>query len=209
MPYMPVTFIPIESPFGVTIQNLLYTQESPSTKLMTLLPGRGYTCERPALHYLRVLGLAQGYDVLEIRYGFHLTQVDLMPENIPDVNQDGTKAVIAALEQGYEEVCIVGKSLGTPIAALLSQSIPLSKKSTILLTPIRDAAKMVGDVRTLAVIGTADGAYDPAKIVDTYTLTWKVYEGLNHGLEHPGDVWASLNVMREIMQACDNFLESL
>jgi acetyl esterase/lipase len=208
---MPLSYttIPIESPFGVTIQNTLAVQEPSSGKLMVLLPGRGYLNEHPVMHYTRMIGLQLGYDVLSLRYGFHLTGEDIVTERLPDVHQDAVNAITAALERSYRELCIVGKSMGTPIAAVHAASLKILRLSLILHTPVRNAVDMVGEIPTLAVIGTGDALYDPAKAVDKSNVRWLVLDGLNHGLEKPGDWQASLRALHDISLAVDAFLRSL
>ena len=61
----------------------------------------------------------------------------------------------------------------------------------------------------LAIIGTADGNYNAAAVTAEAhppTLEWRVYEGVNHGLEVEGDWQASLRALADIMQACAAFL---
>src|SRR5690606_22182413 len=56
---------------GVTVNHLLVkNSESPASKLMVMLPGRGYTTEHPVMYYVRKMGLAAGYDTLSVQYSF-------------------------------------------------------------------------------------------------------------------------------------------
>lgn len=77
----------------------------------------------------------------------------------------------------------------------------------ILLTPIGTAALDTGATPTLAVIGTADQAYQPEQVDATGTnVEWLVLDGLDHGLEVAGDWAASLDGLRQITRACIEFL---
>ena len=176
---MSVTIQNIEVPSyaGVTIRNQLFQQED-NKRLMVLLPGRGYTVTAPLLHYCLHIGMDNGFDVLRVEYGFQIAQTDLPYENIPDIEQESALAVRKAhAMRQYEELVVVGKSLGTPIAAMIANehSSHMPTKC-VLLTPIQRCHELV-TVPTLAVIGTDDAAYAPDSAVDTQLVKWKVYDG--------------------------------
>ena len=200
-----VESVAIPSYAGVTIRNQLY-QKVGNKKLMVLLPGRGYTIAAPLLYYNFKLGWSNGYDVLRVEYGFHVAQSALAQDNIPDITQESTLAVEKALEaDDYEELVIVGKSLGTPIAALIANQHPITTKC-LLLTPIQSSHKIVEKAPTLAIIGTSDPLYDAEATVDTDWVTWKVYPDLDHSLEKRGDLNASLAILPDIIQTCADFI---
>ncbi|MFN8449593.1 MAG: hypothetical protein U0521_13665 [Anaerolineae bacterium] len=50
---------------GVVVDHRLIAHEQPAG-LLVLLPGRGYTCDHPVLHYLRKAAADLGYDVLSV-----------------------------------------------------------------------------------------------------------------------------------------------
>jgi len=202
---MTVTLIEVPSYAGVTIRNTLF-QRAGNTRLMVLLPGRGYTVAAPLLHYSFNIGWNHGYDVLQVSYGFHAAQSSLNVEDMPAIHQESVQAVTQALEAGaYAELVLVGKSLGTPIAAMLANQQPTATKA-LLLTPIQKCYQLVKATPTLAVIGPADRVYEGGMAVDTDIVTWKVYEGLDHSLEKPGDLAASLAILADIMQTCATFI---
>lgn len=193
---------------GLTVKNTLSYHNNPtSNHLLVLLPGRNYYVSHPVLHYLRKVALIEGWDVLPVQYGFqvfHGTQPgDLLSESRQALNR--------ALERGYGHVCIVGKSLGSPLAAQLAQECTMKHKSLLLLTPIGSAARDAGDIPTLAIIGTADPTYDAKAIEqdDRLTIRWRVYERLNHGLEIDGDWRASVDELNAIMTECEAFLRRI
>ncbi|HEX2906811.1 MAG TPA: alpha/beta family hydrolase [Phototrophicaceae bacterium] len=201
--------IPVESRLGVTVPNHLLAHEPPSADLLILLPGRGYTCNHPVLYYLRHAGIERGYDVLSIEYAFQVASRDLDADSLTALAEDVLVATQAVLARGYQRVCIAGKSLGTPLAGELARTITSGAVSLLLLTPIGGALQGLGDCPTLAIIGTADPLYTP-ELVSAYddhpTITWQVYDGLNHSLEMPGDWRASLAVLPEIITGCETFM---
>ena len=94
-------------------------------------------------------------------------------------------------------------------AVRLCGDCPVQKTRLILLTPIADAMERVGDLQTLAVIGTADAYFDTLMTDHDKrpNVTWRVLEGLNHALETEDDWRASLDALREVTAACDAFLQ--
>ncbi len=209
MPYESAS-IEVQSPFGVSIRNRFYQHTPPSEKLMILLPGRGYTVAHPALLHLQHVGLEHGYDVLPVQYGFQVMQGDLETAQMPFLMEDTRRAVEQVTERGYREVCVVGKSLGTPLAVELAQELDIAEKSLILLTPIGSAVQdaLAQGIRTLAVIGTEDPLYS-AEAVQTSeadAARWYVMADLDHSFLKANDWKASVRSLYDILAACEAFL---
>lgn len=198
---------PIEIPSyaDVTIQNIL--AGTGSSRLVVLLPGLGYTVDAPLFHYLRKIAWHNNCDTLSIKYGFQVAQSRYDPQYQGDITKESQQAIEVALKKGYSELVIVGKSLGTPMAAILANRFSQTNK-LLLLTPIRDSHTIAPNIETLAVIGTADPRYEDGLAVNTKNLRWKVYEGLDHSLEVRGDMLASIDIMRDVMGECQQFLLS-
>lgn len=202
--------ISIASHFGVQVSNPLLAHQPPANRLLVMLPGKGYTCDFPLFYFLRRAAFALGFDVLSIQYGFQVTGGDLDLENVHYLLDDARAALEPALQRGYRQVCIAGKSLGTPLAGELARTLTLDRVSLLLLTPIGGALHGLGDRPALALIGTADALYS-AELVAAFdghpTIAWKVYDGLNHSLEVPGDWRASLAALADIIATCEQFLQ--
>lgn len=206
---MQMNTVKVESHFGATIHNLFLTHETASDKLMVMLPGRGYTCEHPLMYYLRRAAMTQGYDVLSVQYGFQVANTELTGENAVYLRDDVQKAVDGTLPGGYRQVCVVGKSMGTPLATELARSLTNDVISLIQLTPIGGAVQELENIRTLAIIGTADPLYNAEEVAtfkDHSTITWKVLDGLNHSLENPDDWRVSLAMLLDITATCEAFI---
>lgn len=205
---MSVRVIEVESPFGVTVRNRFEYHEPQSDRLMIILPGRGYTVHYPALLHLGHMASVLGYDVLPVQYGFHVMDADFDFDQMPLVQQDVESATKPVLAQGYREVCVVGKSMGTPLAITLAQSVEAEQVSQILLTPIGPAMQVSGDIRTLAIIGTADPNYSPELTqTDRDNVTWRVFDRLNHGFIDDNDWRYSVDCLKAILETCAAFLE--
>jgi acetyl esterase/lipase len=201
-----ISTIATESRFGVTTHHLLMSQSDSADKLLIMLPGRGYTTEHPVMYYLRKAALNLGYDVLSIEYGFQAGHIDLNAGNMPYLEADIQAAVASVSGHDYQRICVAGKSMGTPLAVGLAQTLAAKNISLLLLTPVTGAAQMAGTIPALAIIGTADYFYQPDAIRDTPTLKWRVFEGLDHSLENKNDWHASLAVLPDIITACAEFL---
>jgi hypothetical protein len=201
--------ITIDSPFGIQIEQRFYVQEPRADKLLIILPGRGYTIHHPVLSYLWQMGLANGWDVLPVEYGFQRTgmfEMHQMPHVMDDVKLT-TEPVLQ--DHTYRHICIAGKSMGTPLAMQLAQTVHAEHISQILLTPIGPALQPAGDIPTLAIIGMEDSFYAPG-VGDNPppNVTWHILERLDHGLIDPDDWRYSLTMLETITAACEEFLRT-
>lgn len=185
---------------------LLKPDNRTGSRLMVLLPGRGYTIDAPLMFYSRILGWHHGYDTLLVSYRFQVEKQDLTVDHLPHIHTETQQLVEAALAAGdYTEVVIVGKSMGTPIAATLATTLPHVRK-LILLTPVRNSHTIANTVPTLAIIGTNDAAYHDDLIDEHAHLRWRVFDDLDHSMLKAGDLTASTQALVHIMQACEEFL---
>lgn len=202
--------IRVESPFGVTVSHSYTRQSDAADKLLIMLPGRGYTCENPLLFYLRSMALQNGWDVLSVQYGFQVNGAELNSQNMPYALTDVNNAADPVLANGYKRICIAGKSMGTPLANALAHRITDASVSLLQLTPIPGAVEVSETLPTLAIIGTADPMYS-AEVVAAFanhaTVSWKVFDGLNHSMEQKGDWQASLAILPQIIAQCEAFLK--
>lgn len=203
---------------GKRVRHLFTRQEQTPRGLVVILPGRGYLLEHPLLHYLRKLAGELNYDVLGVRYGYQMTAGDtgdLMSFDI--LTGEIERAISAVLAQrDYARVFLAGKSLGTALAVRQGERLKEGRLKDadlryILLTPVADSTQNIGVYPTLAVIGTADSAYDAARVraddVNPH-LHWHVFDGLNHGLEFAEGWDASIAVLGQIMAHCEAFLKA-
>lgn len=213
---MKIEQIIVETEVGVAVRHFWLKQDSDSQRLLVLLPGRGYTLDSPMMHYLRSMSFDLGYDVLNVQYSFQfvgdrasIDQLDIN-EIIDRLTQEADGALTQVLaSKTYQEVCIVGKSLGSPLASTLINRIDIPRKKLILLTPILTSVEDVGtEIPTLIVIGTNDGAFveGQAENDKRANVRWKVYPDLNHALEYHDDWRNSVTVLSEIIGECEDFL---
>jgi hypothetical protein len=200
------------------VPNTLIAQSTPSRHLGIVLPGYRYSAEMAPLYYAGCILLNQGADLLRIEYAYYRTDFLKQPESEQDkrISNDVFATCRAALfQRSYEKITLVGKSLGTiAMGHLLAD--PLFQVATcIWLTPLLTIEWLRSRIeearpRSLFVMGTADRFYKPEILKGLEHITGGrsvVLEGVNHALEMPGDIPASLKVLNQIVQALQEFLK--
>ncbi len=189
----------------VFVQHGLIEQDAPRG-LVVLLPGRFYPADAPVLYFPRMVAANLGYDALSVRYAYQLAPDRAKVERL-DAEIDLALDTLLK-RRSYARLIVIGKSLGTPLATLLARQRHVD--GLILLTPIGTSVQDAGSLPTLAVIGTKDPVYDAQQIAATQGLAnvrWLILDGADHGLEVAGDGLATLDRMRQTMQACEEFLQ--
>ncbi|MBP2018569.1 pimeloyl-ACP methyl ester carboxylesterase [Symbiobacterium terraclitae] len=204
---MRIEAVPTPSGAGVTIQNRLTGPEGGSDKLMVMLPGNNYSCDAPALFYLRQAAVAAGWDVLSTAYAFQQTGGEV---DGPAILADVRAAVERVLPNGYREICIAAKSLGSAVALPLARTLSEYPVSLLILTPVPQfLQEPVGDLRTLVVIGTEDPVYqmpECAAARERADAEWVVVPDLDHGFNVKGDWERSVASLPQVIAPCLRFL---
>ena len=97
--------IKISSFWGVTLENLLISQNSDI--LTIILPGMGYTKDKPLLNFLSKLSINKGYDVFSIEYGFQVSKKSLDVNNSDETNyllKETIESIESVLNKRYKKV---------------------------------------------------------------------------------------------------------
>ena len=179
-------------------------------KLACLFPGLGYTCDKPLLYYSWKLLKTAGWDIIPLQYSGLPSGVKGNPEKM-------RQAAFMALEQaerqlrdvdwiGYEDVLLIGKSIGTAVCAAYAKRHSL-KCRQILFTPVEDTFQFAGP-DTIAFHGTAYPWADTKAIVavcEKLDIPLYLTENANHSLE-TGDVDADIMEIRKVMQIISRFI---
>ena len=180
-------------------------------KLMVMLPGIGYTCDRPLLYYTGRLAASMGYEVIRVSYGG-------FPMNLRG-NAAGLRACLDSAEaqarealgqvdsRQYEEVVYTGKSIGTVVACRLARSIGAPARC-VLLTPLPQTFD--GPVsEAVAFHGTADPWAETPVIRAACAekhIPLHITENANHSLE-TGDVLRDIANLSGVMEIVKTFLD--
>ncbi len=181
-------------------------------RLCILFPGIGYHCDKPLLYYSAKLARNMGYEVRALKfYDF--------PEgakgNAEKMRRAAEHALRLAEEQladadfsAYDEVVLIGKSIGTKAALAYREKYGLHARA-ILLTPLEMTYEH--DTRgCTAFHGTSDQWADTSEIVRLsreHEVPLFEYKRANHSIE-TGDVFLDLDYLRYIMDKISHFLKS-
>ena len=179
-------------------------------KLAILFPGIGYHCDKPLLYYARKLTVKYGYLIREVSYGSLPKNVKGDPEKMAECYRLGLAAAEAQLADvdwdACGEVLLIGKSIGTAIAAgFAAKHVPWAR--SIWYTPLTETFRLIQG-EGIAFHGTKDPwAETPAvqqgcaeKGIPCY-LT----EDANHSLE-TGDVQTDLRNLRTVMERTEAYI---
>ena len=179
-------------------------------KLAVLLPGIGYTCDRPLLYYGGKLAASLGWEPLPVTF-------DGFPKKVRGDRARLEESMHLALLQteerlkeipwaSYASVAFISKSIGTVAAVAFAQGHHLRCRH-VLLTPLEDTfAHPLGEA--VAFHGSADPWAATPEIRRLCALSGTalhVTEGANHSLE-TGDVHRDITTLQETLMKMEVFL---
>ncbi len=155
-----------------------------------------YPTRAPVLWFAREAVAAQGWSALEV-----LGEPGTHPEPVAW----GREAAERALEAvGQAQVLVIGKSLASFLAGLVGdRDLP-----AIWLTPALDHQAVVEGLArarqpTLLVGGTADSMWVRSAVPDNPALEVLELPGVDHALQVPGDIAASLDALKRMAEAVE------
>ncbi|EHI99464.1 hypothetical protein CDLVIII_2868 [Clostridium sp. DL-VIII] len=199
----------IISYWGVDLEDKIISKESGT--LAVILPGIGYTVDRPLLDYSKKLALELGYDVLQIEYGFQVARKILDRENeFKYVKEESIEIFKNALENDYKKIVFISKSIGTIVHTILCNEAKECEIKNIYLTPVNETLKVGIKENSLVVSGTSD----PLINKETIEIIRKI-KGVNlmkikngdHSLNIKGSVLESIEVLNKVIRAEKDYLE--
>ena len=173
----------------------------------------------PLLYYPTELLLNNQFDVLNINFAYK-NQKDYRAAS-PDTRMkwifDDTTAAckVGLAQRPYEQITLIGKSLGTlAMGHLLTSQPGLQNARCIWLTPVLRLgslhAQVTKEVRqSLFVSGTADKHYQAdlfKEVVQANDGQSLVISGADHSLEFAGDLPRTLHALQQVMHAVEKFL---
>lgn len=170
---------------------------------VVLLPGARYPTRAPLLWFVREVAVARGFGVLEV-----LDEPTAGEDPFAWVRDRARRA----LDHGppAELDVVIGKSLSSDVADLAAdRGLP-----AIWLTPLLERPGIVAALArttrpTLLVGGTADPTWRADLIPDNVMLDRLELDGLDHGLQLPGDPQTSLAALKKVVKKVDRFLGAL
>ncbi len=179
-------------------------------KLAILLPGIGYTCDRPLLYYAGRLARARGWEVLPVAFGGFPPKVrgdrDRLRKSIAIALRQTGEALRDVRWAGCEQVLFLSKSIGTAAAAAYTASLGIPCRH-VFFTPLEET--FAHPVRDAAAFhGTADPWARTERIRDLCAaagIPLYLTEGANHSLE-TGNVSADIRILETVMRQTEAFL---
>jgi hypothetical protein len=174
--------------------------ERDAERFVILLPGRFYPTRAPALWFAREAAMASGWSALEV-----LGE----PGEQGDELEWERRCADAAIEAARTpNVVIIGKSL----ASLLAGEIADRDLPAVWLTPLLTEPPVIeGLARTrrpvLLASGDADPTWRPDAVPADRPIDVLDLPGVDHAVQVPGDLAASLNALGRLIEAITRFLE--
>ena len=174
--------------------------EGDPARCAVVLPGIRYFSQAPLLWFAREAAHARGWSVVEVDERAPGDQ-----EPFAWIREQAERALEAA--GGAETVVVIGKSLGSAAATLVSGP-------AVWLTPLLDRPDIVealgsAAAPTLLVGSPDDPSWGDGTVPDNEALEVMELEGLDHSLQVSGDPSASLDVLRDVTERVGAFLERL
>lgn len=217
MPAVEITTISIRGYAGQPVPNRLFRQAG-AQRLALILPGLRYTCDMPLLFYPARMLIQRGASVLQVHsdYTQAAFQSASKAEQARWLAEDTQTAYQAGLAAGdFRDVVLIGKSIGT--LALASLAASGVEAPSIWMTPLLRQRQLVETVLrqqgpALFIGSSSDPTFDLAEL-ERIQAAGKgdglVFPGADHSLEIPGDVFASVDIMRQILERMQAFLDGL
>jgi len=194
--------------WGVNLESKVIRQSS--TTLAVLMPGIGYTLDRPLLDYSKKLALELGYDVLSIEYGFQIARKNLIIEKeFQHLIKESICIFKSALSSNYNKIVFISKSIGTMIHTLLCNEISGYEIKHIYLTPIDDTLEVGIKENSLVISGTNDPLINIKTIEEIKKINGVEMieiEGADHSLNINNDILSSIDVIYEVIEAEKKYL---
>lgn len=180
-------------------------------RVVLLIPGHGYSAERPLLHFAGAVFARHGWAVREVRWPSPPPARDGQ-EFAPWFDQLHAFATAHVAEildrETAPRVALAGKSMGTLAASLAAdRALP-----AVWLTPVLNDSPIPAGLRRatapfLLVGATADRSWNPA-VARSFGRPVHEVEGADHGLEVDDPV-RSAEILRDVTVAMDRFVSSL
>lgn len=201
--------VPALTPWGKNI-----VKPEATGKHVLIMPGIGYTVDRPLLYWAAQALAPQGWYV--DRLDLKLTESVEFPEMIDCMERVidvwRAKSLDRARQAGEDpNLLVITKSLSTlsfPHAARLGLRValltpvlnppPFDKHKSIIPAPLPAPANEAP--QPLICAGTADPYFDDAK-AHLLTDHVRTFEGANHSIEVPGDWERSLTYLHDVTKA--------
>lgn len=202
-----------------TIPYTWIRKKQPAKSICIMMPGLGYTTQRPLFHYATGVCLDQNVDVLHIDYQFakndhfkklpESEQEKWMYDDVCGVADEVLK------DNSYDQFIVLCKSIGSiPMAKEWGRKHFTRNAIGIWLTPLFKIdevyqALLKTEVPSLCIIGDQDHHFVEERIAsleNNHLIQTLVVPNTEHSLEVEGNVQATLDAMKEVMKSLEDFI---
>lgn len=188
-----------------------------SQRVCFMLPGIGYSVDRPLLYYSTQLLLENEFEVVQTNYSYSsgITTYEELRQTV--INNVKPILLETLQNNSYKEIVILGKSIGTvPIVEEFIHMRELESSKVVLLTPLLDNESSVNNLtklrqKALVVIGDKDRHFCQDKIAmlkeKTPTAEFVVIKGANHSLEiESANTFKNIEILRFVLERIENLI---
>ena len=187
-----------------------FSTNKDTDSLVIMFPGLGYTVRGPVFHFATGLYLNKGIDVLQLEYPYEDSFYDNFSNKQLDeaVIHDSEAMIDHALkDREYENFYLIGKSFGTIAMSNELKKARFNDAKAVWLTPLwkREdvwAAMNESAAKGLCLIGDQDHQYEENRFEQldhNLNLITKLYPNVHHGLDYEGDIFKSIDVLKDIL----------
>lgn len=183
------------------------------SKLVIVFPGVGYTCDKPLLYFSRKIAKDLGYEEICVEYG-ELPKnikgdIDKMKQALLMAYEHVTKALEDVDYSIYDEVLIIGKSIGSVVATKYHEE-HCKEARLVLYTPveatfkfkINDGVAFIGDSDSWSNLDTVKELAEKAEV------PLHIYADCNHSLEVSGDYERNIEILAEVMDLTYKYIKN-
>lgn len=164
------------------------------TRCAVLLPGMVYPTRAPVLWFARETALAHGWSALEV--------LGEPGDHEDPLEWQGAAAEAALAAAGSAQVLVIGKSLATLLAGRVSElDLPAVWLTPALTEPAVGEGLARARRATIVMGGSADDFWRADAIPSNPALDVIELPGLDHALQLPGDPLASVEALRQVVEA--------
>ncbi|OIK11671.1 alpha/beta hydrolase [Bacillus sp. MUM 13] len=201
---------------GMNIPFTMLSKSEDSEKLAILLPGAGYTVQAPILHYSTGVFINKSFDVLQVKYQYNNEfYADFSMDELSEAIKMDVHTVLDSVraEKTYENVYLIGKSIGTIAMSSVLEREEFKKAKAIWLTPLIQREDVLGSMagsvnKGLFIIGDKDPYYSEERFLkgaENPNITPRLIANVNHSLEYDEDIVESIDVLKSIIKDIENF----
>jgi hypothetical protein len=202
-----------------TIPYLWIRSKKPNKSICIMLPGLGYTTQQPLFHYATNLFADNHVDILHINYNFvknkHFAKLKKMEQEQCMYDDVRTVVIEVLKDTNYEKCFLFSKSIGTiPMAMEWTKRNFIDNPIGIWLTPLLKEdlvfdTLLKTDIPSICVIGDQDQHYIEERISlleNNSLISTLVIPNANHSLEVNGDILATIEAMKAIINRIHEFI---